>query len=466
MLQRLPDVIQRYARACFLLCVTSLVSVPAFASHEALLLPKGEKKSVVIGYWQKVLQDYAKGKQWRMLGHMTKTALTEISQRDLQKIANGSDCHEFKNAVKASMKMQAFAKEAKVSFADLVQMALFIEAEIDTVAAKKGNYISRAVTGFARSIEIDPETRRSFIHLRSRGIKILGKGYKKIVTKSIMYDAKKPQIVAHCTSIAPMQDEMKALETVHGMPGVLKVHAYTTRINNEGVTQYTILCKYYKGGSLAEVLKESHKRRLSLRHRMHIAHDIINGLASIHSKNLAHRDVNLKNCFVEKARHGKIKRHKAVVADFGRAMPLHLLVGKEAQGNPYYIPPEGIHHHTLTGKDYQQADIYAAGCICYRLLTGRRPPWINKDYVRDITRSPVVRKQMFVHKLNEFRKKRFAYWISKNPNREKKYKKERFERIFLRMIDPNPARRGSATHLRELMKYLVKDTFRKHKKRK
>ena len=395
---------------------------------------------------------------------MSKKALDEhMSTAKLQELAHEHECLPMEQAIKASKRLKSISKGLKLSLGELFEIALFIETSLKAEVEKHGPYVSRIRTGLARTIEVDPKTGYTFIHLGLKKGSKIGSGRKKVVTKSLLYHKNHPQVVAHCVTETPMPAEIAALQELHNLPGMMKMLTNTERTNEHGKKVYAIICKYYNGGTFAEKVKNK-KTKFSLKQKMQVAVDILTGLSSMHSKGYVHRDLNLRNCFFDIVKRGKHKKYRGILADMGRALPIHKASGVPAQGNPYYIAPEGITFHRMKHEDYYYSDMYAMGCVLQQLFHKSRGKWSSKKLLRDCTLPPEARKNRFLWRLNNYRRDRFKHFLKKGSYRFQYSPHERIERMILKMIDPRPENRGTAEEAKEMMKFILAD-YLKSKKR-
>lgn len=108
------------------------------------------------------------------------------------------------------------------------------------------------------------------------------------------------------------------------------------------------------GGSLADVELDGPTLRVVLL-------KLLDALAHCHARDLVHLDLKPENLlFRERAT-------DVVLADFGLAQ----LMGAQDRliGTPAYMPPEQWRRQPLDGR----ADLYALGCVAYRLFVGIQP---------------------------------------------------------------------------------------------
>lgn len=99
-----------------------------------------------------------------------------------------------------------------------------------------------------------------------------------------------------------------------------------------------------------------------------LVREVASALDYAHGQDIVHRDIKPENLLIQ---HGH-----AVVTDFGIARAISAAGGNRmtemghAVGTPAYMSPEQV-----TGGDELDArsDVYALGCLCYEMLTGKPP---------------------------------------------------------------------------------------------
>lgn len=95
---------------------------------------------------------------------------------------------------------------------------------------------------------------------------------------------------------------------------------------------------------------------------------LLRGLAYLHSKRIAHRDLKCDNLFLQ--------RDTLKVGDFGTSKEIHTLQSKlhSIAGTPNFMAPEIIEGsgHSL------HADVWSVGCCCIQMITGK-PPFSHLD---------------------------------------------------------------------------------------
>ncbi len=118
-----------------------------------------------------------------------------------------------------------------------------------------------------------------------------------------------------------------------------------------------------------ETLEQRLKRqiRLPVDEILRIGHQTAMGLAAAHEKKLIHRDVKPANIWLEE------ESDRVKLLDFGLARAvdddLQLTAVSAIAGTPAYMAPE----QALGGALDERTDLFALGCILYRMCTGMAP---------------------------------------------------------------------------------------------
>lgn len=128
-------------------------------------------------------------------------------------------------------------------------------------------------------------------------------------------------------------------------------------------------------------------RQASLAMRLTIVRQMLDGLALLHAKNIAHRDIKPDNLFLLSGTRGVSVK----IGDFGIATTTRVapnLEGGFIHGSPAYLAPE---RWTSTGgADWRPADIYAAGITMFEILSlGEFPLDFAAGYLRGHERSGI-----------------------------------------------------------------------------
>ncbi len=348
---------------------------------------------------------------------------------------------------------------------EFLKTVLFIEEKLANFIEQKKYYLRQSETGLLCPIEYDPITRSIFIHLPI----VVGQGADKKVTKSILYDARRPKIVARLVQKESEQTslEVRTLKRLKGSRGVLQLVAQTKHSEN-GVAYVTFFTHYYSAGSLAAVINDC-SYRFSLKEKMKIALDILKGLEMIEKRGIIHRDLKKENYLIEvvqdrKRKEGKTvkRRIQVVIADFGNALSVHSVQGQKPQLSSSYSAPEGIFFDKLRGSEYYKTDLFAAGCVLYRLFYERKPFW---QLVGEKNKaSGVARKKRVIELLEAESCKRRKALELKAAKNLKLTIKEQLELLILIMVHPEPALRSNAKSLRKkLVSILYQDSVKNRK---
>jgi serine/threonine-protein kinase len=130
-----------------------------------------------------------------------------------------------------------------------------------------------------------------------------------------------------------------------------------------------IVSELLEGEDLQAIVDQ--KGKLSVAEAIPIARQICRALADAHAHNVVHRDLKPSNVYLARGPGGE---RRVKILDFGVAKNLggekELTQTGAILGTPQYMAPEqarGSAHVDL------RADIYAAGAVLYRMLTGQSP---------------------------------------------------------------------------------------------
>ncbi|XP_054286805.1 serine/threonine-protein kinase meng-po-like [Macrosteles quadrilineatus] len=165
-----------------------------------------------------------------------------------------------------------------------------------------------------------------------------------------------------------------------------------------------------------------------------VARQLCSALEFLHSKQLVHRDIKLENILVFAADLSTIK-----LCDFGETRKEGLLVNKVKCTWHQFLPPEvceAVKNERFLCRP--ASDCWQVGIVLYVCLTGC-PPWKSAD-------------------LTDPEYRAFSLWqrrrSTKVPNQLKRFT-PRLQRLFRRIWEAKPEKRGSVT---EVSKYL-KDSW-------
>lgn len=149
---------------------------------------------------------------------------------------------------------------------------------------------------------------------------------------------------------------------------------------------FAIVMEYFPGRGADLVLKELGAPGLPRRLAVTIVDQVLAGLAYAHAQGVVHRDVKPGNILVllENTMRGIPEQAQVKLCDFGLAKQYisaedsFVTVSPTPIGTIFYMAPEQIRDFVNTKPP---SDIYAAGAVLYRLLTGR--------YTHDFPSDPV-----------------------------------------------------------------------------
>lgn len=156
-------------------------------------------------------------------------------------------------------------------------------------------------------------------------------------------------------------------------PGIVKV--FDLGVTDDGIPYFVM--ERLEGKDLRRLLTA--RRFFALPDALAIMKDVLEALAHAHTEGIVHRDVKPENVFLALAGADAVTK----VLDFGIAHVAddpRALTGQRFLGTCQYAAPEQLQGH----KPTERTDIYAAGCMLFELVAGRRPfpgPKAN-DFIR------------------------------------------------------------------------------------
>jgi hypothetical protein len=421
-------------RYCFSMLVSTLIGL-CFSLHATDLSSEEQLTSLI------------QNEKFREMGKYLKKQLgKELTFSKARQIAIDLRCSTLDTALQTAHKMASLANDQQ-AIGCFAESALFIENELSSFIAKKTYYLPSLKTSLSHSIEYDPITKKCFLILKGKQF-LLGVGAKKKVTKAILYDTKRPEIVARAEQNRPMEREFAITKLVKGYAGILATKAFTQHYRR-GKKCTTVYSKIYNAGSLQDVFDK--KIHLSLHEKMKVVLDLLKGLEVLHAQYIAHRDLGARNLLVHIPKGATNPRNvQAVLADLGRAKHVFEIKDEKANGNTSYIPPEGLFVKKIVGRKCFKADIFAVGNVFYELFYGKPAPWRKARYFKDRDKSAKTKYKNYTKQLTTLTQARRKVLSLKMTNNTLSPRDE-FEALILNMVHANPNRRSSAKSLKEKM---------------
>lgn len=185
-------------------------------------------------------------------------------------------------------------------------------------------------------------------------------------------------------------------------------HPHVCRVHDidDADGRHFITIEYVDGEDLATLLRRI--GRLPEAKAVEIARQVCAGLQAIHDRGVVHRDLKPGNVMIDG--HGRAR-----ITDFGLAVSGAQTAG-EVAGTPAYMAPEQLAGDPAT----PQTDLYALGLLLYEICTGKRP---------------------FEAKTLGDWKRAHSHELPVSPGRHTKNLDETVERVIMRCLEKDPARR-------------------------
>lgn len=217
-----------------------------------------------------------------------------------------------------------------------------------------------------------------------------------------------PKEVTHrADRLARFHQEVRLARQV-SHPNVCRVHDIA---ETEG--QHFLSMEYIDGEDLASLLRRI--GRLPSHKALELAHQLCAGLAAAHERRVLHRDLKPANVLID-------GRGRAHLVDFGLAdLSDQRREAREIAGTPGYMAPEQLAGREVTTR----TDVYALGLVLYEMFTGQRALAVDRAIPGGHAQNnaPPVSPSMHVPDLDPA-----------------------IERVILRCLDPDPARRPSSAN--------------------
>jgi serine/threonine protein kinase len=396
------------------------------------------------------LEQFIQSEQWDEAGRTVRRGLTSgaLVKAEIEMLANAYLDTPFAKAFAGAKCILELTEPTGLTLAAVFPITLFAESGLAEEVLKGEHFWT--TKRYGRELEYDAEQQTFYIHLGTRGVKPLGAGRKKVITRTIQYDRLHPKVMARGTSEQDMREEMRAMRALRGCPGLIDAEGLMRHKKPDTKKRVmTIITEIFNAGSLQDVM-DNHSLKLSLRERISVARDIVTGLASMHGHKFVHRDLGARNYFVNIEKKGVGRRCiTAVIADMGRTIPVSRARNVPVQGNKGYMAPEGVFRSKLQRTDYYGTDIFAVGTVLWRLCYGHPAPWQARRYSSDTSRSLKKRYKLLVNSIKNARSGPLGRIRDKIKRHKRLTLGENFAQLVLQMTDPVAKRRGTAHQLKK-----------------
>lgn len=336
---------------------------------------------------------------------------------------------------------------------ELAEIVQVIE-ELKKATSYGSLYLRKEFTKAPRTIEIDPETKRFYIHLKTHNMPRLGRGYHKRVTYSILYDTNNPKLVANATvsDSRTTRAEIALLEKFKGTDGIVGLLHSSKHTKTTGKELRALITPLYNRGSLMSLITK-HSRSLTIEAKFKIAKDILTGSTKLNERGYINRDNNKGNFFV----HEEDGTFSAVIGDLGGythtlkdALKLRPL-GPNLRSSPPDLQ-KAYYENRLTEEDLLSLHVYSVARTLHYLLFERDLPWsdtfdrkyplLAKLYKDKSNPDVLTQIASFQEVVDGYTKPR----ILKLSQKATLTAHERFEYYLMQMLSSDPELRKTNSH--------------------
>ncbi len=391
-------------------------------------------------------EDIKYGDDDHLISFLRKHVNHDLKVKTVRSIARKMRAKDLIKATNATKKSRL--EKLGITKGQFLSIAYFIETQTN---GHRTHYNKRD-TGLSHTVEYDHKTNQYFIVLEGSGV-YLDHGAKKTVSKALCYKPDGAIVVARAEQTIEMDRELEMTKRLRGKPGLFKTLGICHHHDETGIQYHTIYSKLYVPGSIQALVRKDYK--LSLYEKARVAFGISLGLKTLHERGIVHRDLGIKNylCSVPKGKPGR-RKITACIADFGRTeFAKDTVPSERLQGNTTYIAPEGHFFETLTEEDHYKLDVFAVGCVLYRIFYNKKAPWQDKSYVLKDPRPKEMRHREHLERVigaTAFRRNFLAQLPARSTKQE-------FEYTILRMLDTDPEDRITATEIHKAFKTIYEN---------
>lgn len=192
------------------------------------------------------------------------------------------------------------------------------------------------------------------------GIGAMGVVYRaahRLIGRAVAIKVLRPDVSRDPADMGRLLDEARIISSVRNR-GIIDIFGAGTLDDGRNY----LIMELLEGETLEERL--AREQRLPIADALGILEEILGALSAAHQAGVVHRDLKPGNVFLVKEGHLTYVK----LLDFGLARRNTQNVTRIA-GTPDYISPE----HARGRPAGPQADLYAFGVLCFRMLTGRLP---------------------------------------------------------------------------------------------